>query len=95
MIKVVQYYYLNIRTIACDKQPAARAMGEFFGYINRYKIDAWADIFEADTRKLFSKIFQPMEMKSLEKNLLIIIVTSPQYGDNHLQLPMDDFPVFP
>jgi DNA modification methylase len=66
-------------------------MGEFFGYINRYKIDAWADIFEADTRKLFSKDFPTDGNEKLREESVDLIVTSPPYGDSHTTVAYGQF----
>ncbi len=66
-------------------------MGEFFEFVSKNNIKAKAEIFEADTSKLFTEEFPEEGRKKLFEESVNLIVTSPPYGDSHTTVAYGQF----
>lgn len=66
-------------------------MGELFEYLSKNKIKANAEVFEADTRKLFTEDFPAEGRDKLIEGSVDLIVTSPPYGDSHTTVAYGQF----
>lgn len=66
-------------------------VGELFNFIKANKITARSEIYNADTRNIFSDDFPSKAKKHLKEDSVDLIVTSPPYGDSHTTVAYGQF----
>ena len=66
-------------------------MGEFFEFVRKNKLNAEAEIFEADARKLLTVEFPSEGRDKLTEESIDLIVTSPPYGDSRTTVAYGEF----
>jgi DNA modification methylase len=66
-------------------------VGELFDFVKTNKITARAEIYNADTRNIFSDDFPVEAKKRLKEDSVDLIVTSPPYGDSHTTVAYGQF----
>lgn len=66
-------------------------MGEFFEFVEKNKLNAKAEIFEANTAMLFTEEFPKEGREKLTEESVNLIVTSPPYGDSRTTVAYGEF----
>lgn len=68
-----------------------RRMGEFYELFMKNSLKAKAEVFEADTRKMFTKEFPEEARRQLHEKSIDLVVTSPPYGDSRTTVAYGQF----
>ncbi|KPV61890.1 MAG: Modification methylase MjaII [Candidatus Bathyarchaeota archaeon BA2] len=68
-----------------------RRMGEFYELFMGNSLKAKAEVFEADTRKMFTKEFPEEARRQLHEESIDLVVTSPPYGDSRTTVAYGQF----
>lgn len=78
-------------TFSNKVEMAISKMGEYYTYLIENEIDAKSDVYNADTRDLFTDHFDKNAKKCLGEGSVGLIVTSPPYGDSHTTVAYGQF----
>lgn len=66
-------------------------VGELFDFVKTNKISAHTEVYNADTRDIFTENFPRDAKKLLKQDSVDLIVTSPPYGDSHTTVAYGQF----
>lgn len=68
-----------------------RRMGEFYEFLCKNDLKGRADVFEADTRRMFTEEFSNEAKRVLKEESIDLIITSPPYGDSRTTVAYGQF----